>query len=68
MEPNDIYERPIDMTKKKTPEQKEKIRIGFWQKWAGTMPADVKRTKGITNDPWTSVTEITPDNSDITNI
>ena len=69
MEPNVIYERPIYMTKK-TPEQKEKIRIGFWMKWAGTMPADVIRTKGITNDPWTiqDVTNITPDKTDITNI
>ena len=61
------------MKKNRTPEQREAMRVAYWQKWAGTMPATVIRTKGITNDEWyisdiTNVTEITPDNSDITNI
>jgi hypothetical protein len=58
------------MKTKRTPAQREAMRIAYWQKWAGTMPATVIRTKGITNDEWyiTNVTEITPDKSDITNI
>jgi hypothetical protein len=77
MEPNAIYERPIYMTTKRTPEQKEKIRVAFWMKWAGTMPATVIYSKGITKDEWyiqditnapENVTKITPDKTDIKNI
>ena len=52
MEPNTLYERPIYMKAKRSPEEKEKIKIAFWQKWAGTMPAEVVYSKGITKDEW----------------
>ncbi len=52
MEPDTLYERPIYMKAKRSPEEKEKIRIGFWMKWAGTMPAEVIYSKGITKDEW----------------
>ena len=48
------------MKKNRTPEQREAMRVAYWQKWAGTMPATVIRTKGIDYDsPW-NVTKITP--------
>jgi hypothetical protein len=58
---------------KRTPEQREAMRIAYWQKWAGTMPATVIWTKGKSHDEWeitniTNVMQITPDKSDITNI
>ena len=58
------------MKKNRTPEQREAMRVAYWQKWAGTMPATVKRTKGKSHDEWdiTNVMEITPDKTDITNI
>jgi len=70
MEPNTLYERPIYMKAKRTPEEKEKIRICFWMKWAGTLPAEVVYSKGITKDEWyiQNVTNLTPDKTDITNI
>lgn len=40
------------MKTKRTPAQKEAMKFAYWQKWAGTMPATVIRTKGITNDEW----------------
>lgn len=40
------------MKTKRTPAQKEAMKFAYWQKWAGTMPATVLRTKGITNDEW----------------
>jgi hypothetical protein len=53
------------MKKKRTPEQREAIKWAYWNKWAGTAPAKVLRTKGITNDPW-NVAEITPSKLDNT--
>ncbi len=53
---------------KRTPAQRQAMRYAYWNKWAGTKPATVLRTKGMDyEDPW-YVTKITPDNSDITNI
>ena len=42
------------MTKKtkRTPEQREAMKFAYWNKWAGTKPATVIRTKGITKDEW----------------
>ena len=37
---------------KRTPEQREAIRIAFWQKWAGTMPVNVTYTNCIIEDEW----------------
>jgi hypothetical protein len=43
----------IPMKKKRTPEERERMRIAFWQKWAGTMPADnLVYTNGIVEDEW----------------
>ena len=49
---------------KKDPKRTEAIKYAFWNKWAGTKPAEVIRTKGITNDPWNSVTNATPSEID----
>ena len=54
---------------KKDPKRTEAIKYAFWNKWAGTKPATVIRTKGITNDPWTvheNVTNVTPSELDST--
>ena len=49
---------------KRTPEQREAMRFAYWQKWAGTKPAEVLRTKGIDyEDPW-YVTNVTPSGFD----
>ena len=40
------------MKKKRTPEQREAMRIAFWQKWAGTMPVSVTYTNCIVEDEW----------------
>ena len=53
---------------KKTPQQREAIRHAFWNKWAGTAPAEVIWTKGITNDPWNSVTYFTENMSDLSDL
>ena len=54
---------------KKTQKERTAIKYAYWNKWAGTKPATVIRTKGITNDPWTvheNVTEVTPSELDST--
>ena len=59
------------MTKKtkRTPEQRAAMKFAYWNKWAGTKPVEVLRTKGIDyEDPWANVTEITPDKTYIMNI
>lgn len=50
---------------KKSQAERTRIKYAFWNKWAGTAPATVIRTKGITNDPW-YVTEVTPSEVDNT--
>lgn len=40
------------MKKKRTPAQREAMKYAYWNKWAGTKPATVIRTKGITKDEW----------------
>jgi len=43
------------MTKrqKKDPKRTEAIKYAFWNKWAGTKPVEVLRSKGIDyEDPW----------------
>ena len=57
------------MKTKRTPAQKEAMKFAYWNKWAGTKPATVLRTKGITNDEWyisdiTNVTNVTPSELD----
>ena len=49
---------------KKSEKERTAIKYAFWNKWAGTKPAEVIRTKGITNDPWNSVTNTTPSEID----
>ncbi len=45
---------------KRTPAQRQAMKFAYWNKWAGTKPATVLRTKGIDyEDPW-YVREITP--------
>ena len=56
------------MTKrqKKDPKRTIAIQYAFWNKWAGTKPVEVLRTKGIDyEDPW-YVTDITPSELDNT--
>ena len=56
------------MTKrqKKDPKRTEAIKYAFWNKWAGTKPVEVLRTKGIDyEDPW-YVSDITPSELDNT--
>ena len=35
------------------------IKYAFWNKWAGTKPVEVERTKGYYEGPW-SVGKVTP--------
>ena len=54
---------------KKSQKERTAIMYAYWNKWAGTKPAKVIRTKGITNDPWTvheNVTNVTPSELDST--
>ena len=54
------------MTKrqKKDPKRTEAIKYAFWNKWAGTKPVEVLRSKGIDyDDPW-YVSDITPSEFD----
>jgi hypothetical protein len=44
--------------KKRTPEQREAIKRAYWNKWGGD-PEKVLRTKGITNDVWYTITNVT---------
>ena len=56
---------------KKSQKERTAIMYAYWNKWAGTKPAQVIRTKGITNDPWTvheNVTNVTPDKRDKSDI
>ena len=56
------------MTKrqKKDPKRTIAIKYAFWNKWAGTKPVEVLRSKGIDyEDPW-YVTYITPSELDNT--
>ena len=49
---------------KRTPAQREAMKFAYWNKWAGTKPATVLRTKEIDyEDPW-YVTNITPEEFD----
>ena len=58
---------------KKTQKERTAMKYAFWMKWAGTKPAEVTYSKGITKDDWyirdistpENVTKVTPDNSDI---
>ena len=46
--------------KKRTPEQREAIKRAYWNKWCpGGDPEKVLRTKGITNDAWSTITNVT---------
>lgn len=60
---------------KKSEKERTAIKYAFWNKWAGTKPATVIRTKGITKDAWyiqdispsearKNVTEVTPSELD----
>ena len=63
---------------KKTQKERTAMKYAFWMKWAGTKPAEVTYSKGITKDEWyiekitnatpENVTKATPDKTDITNI
>ena len=46
--------------KKRTPEQREAVKRAYWNKWCpGGDPEKVLRTKGITNDVWSTITNVT---------
>ena len=49
---------------KKSEKERTAIKYAFWNKWAGTKPATVIRTKGITKDAWyiQDITNATPEN------
>ena len=62
---------------KKSEKERTAIMYAYWNKWAGTKPAKVIRTKGITKDEWyirdispsearKNVTEVTPSELDST--
>ena len=60
------------MTKKtkRTPEQRIAMKFAYWNKWAGTKPVEVLRSKEIDyEDPW-YVTNTTPSefDNDITKV
>ena len=40
------------MKKKRTPEQREAMKVAYEKKWGGGDEEKVIRTKGITNDVW----------------
>ena len=53
------------MKAKRTPEQREAIKRAYWDKWCpGGDPEKVLRTKGITNDVWYTITNVTNITSD----
>ncbi len=54
---------------KKTQKERTAMKYAFWMKWAGTKPAEVTYSKGITKDAWTTpenVTKVTPSEFDNT--
>ena len=45
---------------KRTPEQRIAMKYAYWNKWCpGGDPEKVLRTKGITNDVWSTITNVT---------
>ena len=59
---NSFLEYNSTMAKKKnrTPEQREAMKRAYWDKWCpGGDPEKVLRTKGITNDVWYTITDVT---------
>ncbi len=59
---NTFLEYNSTMAKKKnrTPEEREAMKRAYWNKWCpGGDPEKVLRSKGITNDVWYNITDVT---------